>query len=72
MSIDEQENEYEFDDSNVLDDEELRSVDPFSSDSENDADEVYMSTSPPVIVSQDLDTEPERYTLKESMMSFQH
>ena len=51
MSIDEQENEYEFDDSEVLDDEELRSVDPFSSDSEQDADEVYMSTSPPVIVS---------------------
>lgn len=51
MSIDEQENEYEFDDSEVLDDEELRSVDPFSSDSEQDVDEVYMSTSPPVIVS---------------------
>lgn len=51
MSIDEQKNEYKFDDSEVLDDEELRSVDPFSSDSEHDADDLNMSTSPLIIVS---------------------
>ena len=34
MSIDEQDDEYEFDDPDVIDDEELRSVDPFSSDEE--------------------------------------